>query len=224
MFRSDLDHTTHLSSLSSGSVELPDSVIPAIFVGDLISLIALPFISDVDQLTVEPVTTNDWELLELYSEVLENGSLLSQVSVVYPGQILRLSVGGNNYACVRVDPDLQDCCRLLADTEIVVVPKPRRKVPSPSPPLRLVGTLNDWSHAMTQLAAVSGISLLEVSPGTMLIHPNTLATQIPDWIDCQSAFTNAIVWRANCETDSKVTVTIVLIEASEDIEEDCVGE
>lgn len=206
----------------TGSIELPDNGLPDEFVGGMVSLVALPFISDVDHLAVEPVTTNDWELVELYSEFLENGSLLNQISVVYPGQILRLFVGGNNYVYLRVDPDLPDCYRLLADTEIIVVPKPRRKVSSPSPPLRLVGTFNDWSHAMTQLAAASDISLLKVSPGTMLIHPKTLATKIPGWIECESC-PHATVWRANCETDSRVTVAIVRIEASEDIDEDCIA-
>jgi Peroxisome biogenesis factor 1, N-terminal len=213
-----------ISYLLAGAIELPDNLVSVTCVGESVSLVALPFISDVDRLTVEPVTTSDWEILELYSDVLENGSLLSQVSVVYPGQVLRLSVGGNSYACLRVDPNLAGCHRLVADTEIIVVPKPRRKAPTPSPPLRLVGTLDDWSNAMTQLAAKADISLLAVSPGTMLIHPKTLATKVPDWIDCESAAAHAIVWRANNETDSKVAVTIVQIEPSEVVNEDCIGE
>jgi hypothetical protein len=42
---------------------------------------------------MEPVTTEDWELLEIHGEAMEKGELLGQVSVVYLNQILNLRIG-----------------------------------------------------------------------------------------------------------------------------------
>ena len=143
----------------------------------MVSLTVLPFIRDVEKVTVHPVTTKDWELMELYSGFLESGSLLNQVCVVYPGQLLDLDVGSGDHVTLRVDPSLEGCGRLVADTEVVVVPKPRTRAPTRSAPLRLVGTSNDWSDGMRQLAAQIGISLLEPSPGCLLIPPKDVGNE-----------------------------------------------
>ena len=45
---------------------------------------------------VDPLTTEDWELLEIDSEAMEEGGLLNQISVVYLNQILELSIGKSN--------------------------------------------------------------------------------------------------------------------------------
>ena len=54
---------------------------------------------------VEPVTVEDWELLQLDAAWLEGGGLLRQVSLVYPNQVvpLRLS-NGSDLVRVRVLP------------------------------------------------------------------------------------------------------------------------
>jgi hypothetical protein len=41
---------------------------------------------------VEPLTTKDWELLEIHSEAMEEGGLLNQISVVYLNQVLELRI------------------------------------------------------------------------------------------------------------------------------------
>lgn len=187
-------------------------------------MIVLPYIHNLEKVTVYPVTTKDWELMELYSEFLESGAFLDQVSVVYPDQLLNLDVGSSNYVTLRVESSFEGCGRLVADTEVVVVPKPRKRPPTPSMPLRLVGTSDDWSEAMRQLAAQMNIALLEVSPGCVLIHPRTLETMVPGWEDYESECRYAIAWRANNTTDSERAATIVMIEASEAIDEDVVGE
>lgn len=208
----------------TGAIELDQHSVPAALAVDMVAVDALPFIRNIEEVTVHPVATKDWELMELYSGFLESGSLLSQVCVVYPGQLLDLDVGSNNYVTLRVDATLEGCGRLVADTEVVVVPKPRKQAPTPSVPLRLVGTSDDWSDAMRKLAAQMCISLVDISPGCLLIHPKTLETTIPGWDVDDSEFRHAMVWRAKDATDSKRVATVVKVESSEAIEEDVVGE
>jgi hypothetical protein len=191
---------------------------------------ALSFVADAGTLSVDPVSTRDWELLELYAGSLESGGLLNQVSIVYPGQVLSLSVGaGSDCARVRVNYTCLEgyCCqRLVADTEITVVPKARANPPTPSPPFRLVGTSDDFSPTMKTVAQLEGVSLLSVPHGTMLIHPETVESQVPGWkdYDCQ----HAVVWRDVKKGGKPVDEivnngTIVKIQVSELIGKDLVG-
>lgn len=118
-----------------------------------------------EQVIFEPLSTSDWELIEMEASLLEDGGLLNQVTIVYPGQVfpLRLS-SGETYSCrlesaawIKVaeqsfasslfqnDSDDTDsmftsksdssesslckirynCLRLMAETEVSVIPKPR---------------------------------------------------------------------------------------------------
>jgi hypothetical protein len=190
----------------------------------MVKVMVLPYIRNVAKVTVHPVTTKDWELMELYSGFLESGALLNQVSVVYSDQLLYLDVSSGNCVTLRVESSLEGCGRLVADTEVVVVPKRRKRPPTPSIPLRLVGTTDDWSLAMRQLAAQLNISLLKISPGCLLIHPTTLETRVPGWKEYESECRHALVWRANDTTKSMGAATIVRVEPSEGIDEDVVGE
>lgn len=159
-------------------------------------------------------------MLELSAGFLESGSLLSQVSLVYPGQVLTLRLGGSDTASLRVLGDDGACRRLLADTEIIITPKPRPKPPAPSPPLRLAGTSNDWSKPLKSLARQHGVLLQTVSPGCMMIHPKTLRDRIPGWSDSGDQPQHAVVWRADDEAGLD---TFVTIRSSENIPEDVVG-
>lgn len=177
------------------------------------------FVPDARELTVEPVSTEDWELFEIYSSYFENGALLKQVSLVYPGQILSLSLGdGYDFARVRVDPQLKGCHRLRKDTHFVVVPKPRPKEAAPSECLFLVGTTEDWSDSMHDLANQLQIKVLSVNPRSMLIHPATLAT-VPGYTDEMSW---AVIWRDDIDV-SEQTMSLVMIETTSEIEQGCVG-
>ncbi len=122
-----------------------------------------------EQVTFEPLTTSDWELIEMEASVLEDGGLLNQITIVYPGQVfpLRLVSPGESYSgglesaawikvvaedgfassSVQYDSDETDsmftsdtdssqsecsgalygCLRLMAETEVSVIPKPRLK-------------------------------------------------------------------------------------------------
>lgn len=125
-----------------------------------------------EQVCFEPLSTPDWELIEMEASVLEDGGLLNQITVVYPGQIFPLRLGPfgggdtsysgrlESAAWIKVaeqgfvstftedDSDETDslfnsdtdsidstkrfqvrynCLRLMAETEVSVVPKPRTK-------------------------------------------------------------------------------------------------
>jgi hypothetical protein len=103
---------------------------------------------------LEPLSSSDWELLEIYSSDLENGGLLRQISIVYPNQLLTLTLG-RDVVHVRVlsqgfmsvlsdhnhrqqhqqtshdgkknimNQDYPTCLRLIADTQVIITPKPR---------------------------------------------------------------------------------------------------
>lgn len=126
---------------------------------------------------VEPLTTSDWESLEVYAEVLEEGGFLQQVSVVYPQQILLLRVANSEMVRVRVHADSP--CRLLADTEVHVRPKPRKTRQKQSILLRVVPSWEDYSPAMQKLALESDAddeckNQIHVAPCTVLVHARTL--------------------------------------------------
>ena len=136
---------------------------------------------------MEPLTTEDWELLEIHAESLERGGLLAQVTVVYPNQTLTLAVGHRDSVQVRIVPStfLNDygCCRLVATTEVIVIPKPRPKImePQPSCPLRVVPSWDDWSPQMQALATRELIHGPMVPPFTLMAHTETLERSLPDW-------------------------------------------
>lgn len=134
-----------------------------------VSVRPLPDVPIAEQVTFEPLTTSDWELIEMEASVLEDGGLLNQITIVYPGQVfpLRLVSPGESYSgglksaawikvvaedgfassLVQNDSDETDsmfardtdssqselcdvhynCLRLMAETEVSVIPKPRLK-------------------------------------------------------------------------------------------------
>ncbi|XP_064639105.1 peroxisomal ATPase PEX1-like [Lineus longissimus] len=119
-----------------------------------------------DQVFVEPLSVNDWEILELHANFVE-GNLLNQVRVVWEGQILPIWVSGN--ICIFVDiGKLKPACEfavLQTNTEVIVAPKDRRdarktdlgqgKSPSKSHPVAPGGKQNikkadDTLSRMTQ--------------------------------------------------------------------------
>jgi Peroxisome biogenesis factor 1, N-terminal len=149
---------------------------------------ALTLVECATELFVEPVTIEDWELLELDAAWLEEGGLLQQVSLVYAGQVLELRLSNGTSARLGVMPrnferhhrviwpDDDDaplpCLRLLADTRVIVAPKPRKKVCS----LRLVPTREDYldDPCVLELASRLNVGLVSVPQGTLVVHPDTL--------------------------------------------------
>lgn len=124
---------------------------------------ALASVSDASWVELEPETTQDWELIEIFAETLEAGSLLGQISVVYPGQRFSLLLGSDRAQVVvknfgvttEEDTRLPSCLRLISDTEVMIIPKPRmetfRKDYAPSQPLRIIPNEADFSPSMKKL-------------------------------------------------------------------------
>lgn len=140
-----------------------------------VTVTAIPRIPDAVSVEMEPFTTSDWESLEVYAERLEEGGLLQQVSVVYPNQMLAIRVG-TEMVRVRVHSDAP-VCRLVANTQVHVRPKPRPQPRSMhhSPLLRVVPSWDDFSTDMQELAVrTEGYSPIPSSPCTLLVHPTML--------------------------------------------------
>jgi hypothetical protein len=177
---------------------------------------ALSWIPKCTRLEVDPLTVADWELLEAHADALEQGGLLQQVSVVYPGQSISLQIG-RDVARVVVkgvnedtsaagdnvwpeDPQSRSqstytrCVLLVQDTEVVIAPKtrPRRVDDEVGPPLRLSPCDLDFGTAMRDLASVQKIKILTVPPRCVLIHGTTPATDNQSW-----------AWASSSNDDSK---------------------
>ncbi|KAI8823778.1 P-loop containing nucleoside triphosphate hydrolase protein [Fimicolochytrium jonesii] len=78
---------------------------------------------------VEPLSVDDWEILELHAGYLEE-QFLNQVRVVWDGQIIPVWVQGGTVIRLRiVDTEpTATCVKLDTDAEVIVAPKQRRKV------------------------------------------------------------------------------------------------
>jgi len=122
---------------------------------------ALSSISNAQRVEFVPVDVQDWELLEMHSEELENGLLLKQVSIVYHDQILPVFIPRDPEstssffmtAFVKViihslfDESESPCARLVESTEVCIKPLKRGENGGysygKSSPLRLLPTLDD---------------------------------------------------------------------------------
>ena len=166
-------------------------------------------VKDADAIYLEPLTTNDWELIEIFAQELEEGLLLSQVSIVYPDQVLPLRVGTDT-VYLRVSQQgfslknglLEDeCLRLVSESEVVISPKPRNCVDSAgsttyslSVPLRVIPTEADFSTDMKRLYDDLNLhsntsSTMEPCPQLLSIcaHPKTLSLQLEGWDEVSEA-------------------------------------
>ena len=187
---------------------------------------------DAVSIEMDPLTTDDWELLELHSEFLEHSGFLAQVSIVYPHQILTLAVGGRDTVKVRVMPSAfihdVDCLRLVANTEVTIIPK-QRPTPvlehPPSRPLRVVPTWDDLSSQMKALAIQEDIHVPTVPPCTLMAHPETLRTCLPGYQDIAATSRTPLAYVTLTSTSSLLpTPAVVQIMESEDVIKDHVGE
>lgn len=81
---------------------------------------------------VKPASEDDWEVIELHSQFLEE-RLLSQVQLVFEGETLPLWVLGDTLAYVRITkvvgaditPKTRGFARIAQDGQVVIAPKPR---------------------------------------------------------------------------------------------------
>ena len=187
----------YTTEMENDCIELPQSLFSYLSGAEdssnfVVSVSALANVKHAEQLLVEPVTVEDWELLQLDAAWLEAGGLLNQISIVYPNQVVPLLLSnGSDRAHARVMPGpsferksawhTEDgqypCLCLLAETEIVIQPKLRKTSESEGElRLRTMPCREDYSGAMLQLAEILAerSPLISVHENTIAIHPTTL--------------------------------------------------
>ncbi|NWI88119.1 PEX1 factor, partial [Pitta sordida] len=92
--------------------------------GEQVFLEPCSHISSCQQVEVEPLTADDWEILELHASSLEN-HLLDQIRVVFPGAIFPVWVEQHTHVYIRIGKLMPAAPygRLEPCTELLVCPK-----------------------------------------------------------------------------------------------------
>mmetsp|Transcript_94 Transcript_94/g.140 ORF Transcript_94/g.140 Transcript_94/m.140 type:complete len:1060 (-) Transcript_94:72-3251(-) len=179
---------------------------------------ALASIRHCTRVQMDPRTVEDWELLEVHAQALEQGGLLQQVSVVYHHQSVSLRLPGKTQPVVQLVvreistttetpwPSLEDeenamFGLLVSDTEVIISPRPRprQKTSEWSPPLRLLPCDADWTDEMRHLAETHGdLRSIVVPPGCILVNESSI-----DGVNKGSASTTLWAKISKATDDSK---------------------
>jgi Peroxisome biogenesis factor 1, N-terminal len=237
-------------------------LIPDCFFTEALSRVRLRVLHkvvDAKELFIEPVSVEDWELIEREATWLESGGLLEQICIVYPDQIVQLHLQSTlEVAFVRVRHDNfsrhrynvgiwpeQDqrgdmsqpaCLRLVADTQVVVIPKARSERGNQfSPWLRIVPAMEDYKNdvVLRRLALLLGKSIIgaSVSIHSLVVHPTTLRGLLPirldrkvDTVDLVRLQTSHSILDSgfHCR-NRKCSATYAIIRSSVAISENCCG-
>ncbi|XP_009070717.1 PREDICTED: peroxisome biogenesis factor 1-like, partial [Acanthisitta chloris] len=93
--------------------------------GEQVFLEPCSHVSSCQQVEVEPLTADDWEILELHASSLEK-HLLDQIRVVFPGAIFPVWVEQHTHVYIRVGTLMPAAPygRLEPCTELLICPKP----------------------------------------------------------------------------------------------------
>jgi hypothetical protein len=247
LIRHDDDDTHPLlpfPPLDSNFIDLPASLVPEGL--EEMNVSALAAVKNATDLHVEPLSVDDWALLQANADWLEQGGLLQQVSLVYPGQILTLCAGGRDVVRVRVvatnfgpkqslwpgdDDDTgvsstPKCLRLVADTQVIVAPKTKAgEQTGAAAKLTVVPAINDYSESILELAGLLGVSMTDAAPCCAVVHPATFFRALGLSETSQSAFAIVTVVNDN-DTESSADTSrtaIVQVSTSEHVFEDSIG-
>jgi SpoVK/Ycf46/Vps4 family AAA+-type ATPase len=81
----------------------------------------------IHSITLDPVSEDDWEIIERNAGFLEN-SLLDQISTVYNGLIFPIWIEGQMLVRLKATLNSPNSCELLArDSEVIIAPRVRKK-------------------------------------------------------------------------------------------------
>ena len=150
------------------------------------------------EVTVETVSAQDWTRIRQYSDWLEEGGFLRQVSLVYADQEISVRLPDDSVARVRIlnidketngtsiwphDDDYTNetmCRRILADTELVLLPAAAAE-DNTDTTFRLQAALEEYSLSMQQLYTRLDESPTRVccSGGTAVLHPDDWPGESP---------------------------------------------
>jgi hypothetical protein len=152
----------------------------------------VPFVLPSSEVLVEALSAEDWACFQRHSEWLEGGGFLGQVSLLYKGQAITIKLPDGTKAglCViRVEKEEDDsvwptsdstlensfsnCRRLVADTEIVVLPGSWQSQDHLST-FNLQLALEDYSLSMQQVHSrlPKAPPLVPCPPGTAVLNPS----------------------------------------------------
>ena len=148
---------------------------------NIINVNVQPMYSIINATTIylEPMSTKDWEYVEIFANQLEAGLLLNQISIIYINQILPLRIGSDIVYLRVLEKNFttfqhqhhhhhrhrhHPCLRLVAESEVIITPKPRsrnrnrtrsnRQSYTPSKPFRIQPTQGDFSNDMKILCDI----------------------------------------------------------------------
>lgn len=142
-------------------------------------------LTDCKTVSVEPLTEDDWEILELHAGYVEE-HLLSQIRVVYPDQIMCVWIHGKTLVrlvVAELDPKL-DYLKLSNMSEVIVAPKVRRKEVADETDLNTGGE-KKGSVKVQPSIGLRTCPLIEVGDVEVMVHPDSvdglcLDTTVPD--------------------------------------------
>ena len=199
---------------------------------------ALPCVANATSVQLDPLSGQDWELLQQHADQLESGDFLQQISLVYPNQILPVQVGPGRTAMVRVlssahavDDEilwpreqqvesLPPCVRLVAQTEVVVTDPPSVQTPNE---LRVVPCLEEYKEAVKQLWTENSCVTSLPHPYTVAIHPDAWS-QTPGWSqDDDEQFISVRFVKPNGHETETAPSSVAKLVLSTAVQDDCVG-
>ncbi|KAH6578404.1 hypothetical protein BASA60_003642 [Batrachochytrium salamandrivorans] len=163
-------HSPSLQPYSVGFIELDVSFARAqgISHGQLVTAVLVPDLEDAHSISVEPLSIDDWEILELHAGYLEE-QILNQLRAVFLTQWALCLLG-------------KECLRLAQNSEIIVAPKLRL---DPSKKHTLAADkLMEISPLVMRFLPLDHTLLLEgvgrIPQWTVLVSPNMLPKGLRD--------------------------------------------
>ncbi|KIY63560.1 AAA-domain-containing protein [Cylindrobasidium torrendii FP15055 ss-10] len=172
---------------SAGTVEIdPQYAMGLGFVqGDMVEIGLLHDLSYATSIGTEPVSSDDWEIIEIHASHVES-TLLSQVRVASVGQEIDVWVLGRTrvrLTVVSLDPQNKGALLLTTNTEVSIAPKlHKRKQGQPSkpgPPQPTTSVAESQPPSQSTPAA-SSKHVLRVLPA------NVLSTPVPTHSEAES--------------------------------------
>lgn len=177
-----------LSSSSPSSIEIAKQYADCIGLSDR-TVVKVRIVSNLLKatlVTVEPLTEDDWEILELNSELAEE-AILKQVGIVHEEMKFPLWLHGQtivNFLVVSTFPK-KPVVQLVPGTEVAVAPKRRKRILDPLEDSSIQALKRDHSITKALLRVqnsdsrfhhnykVDGIKMDVVFTSAVFIHPET---------------------------------------------------
>ncbi|EPS69839.1 hypothetical protein M569_04916, partial [Genlisea aurea] len=164
------------ASSSASAIEVSRQYADCIGLSDG-TVVNVRFVSNLTKatlVTIEPLTEDDWEILELNSEVAES-SILKQVGVVYEEMRFPLWLHGQTvvrFLVVSVFPQKR-VAQLVPGTEVAVAPKRRKHASSKETKIVAKAQLRVQDCHLTHRFEEKGLRVDVLFTSGVLIHPET---------------------------------------------------